>query len=383
MAITEWYVNGSTGTDDLAAGRGESSGDPWATIVYALDTGIPNTGQGANGDRLNIAAGTYTITKALSSTTYGTTYTPSSSRPLYFVGASSSNTTIDGDGTYSIWNNSTKDYIGFRDLELTNTGSNYILRVDGYCHIVRCSLHNTSSHWVLCGSYNRIFDCLFYNNSGTTGIACGFGSKVEGCYFSGTTATPSTVVIDFSSLVGCACKNMIRMLAGQNGIAIRLSGIACEVINNSIYAAATTGTGIQAVAVNPTVIGNIIDGFSGTGGNGIDLNTGGAARGVLANNAVYNCTTAYTGDTTESNGWLYVNDNETLSSSPFTDAANGDFTPVDTGNVKEGGWPDFTVPFGTQQSYPWKGAIQPQAAGGGGTSVYLPTMQGRFGVMES
>lgn len=36
MAAITRYVNPSTGTDDLAAGRGESSGDPWASLSYAV-----------------------------------------------------------------------------------------------------------------------------------------------------------------------------------------------------------------------------------------------------------------------------------------------------------------------------------------------------------
>jgi len=48
------YVNVNTGTDDLAAGRGDSPGDPWATIQFAINNSNPS-------DTIHVAAGDYDV----------------------------------------------------------------------------------------------------------------------------------------------------------------------------------------------------------------------------------------------------------------------------------------------------------------------------------
>ncbi len=44
MAIITRYVNFGTGTDDLAVGRGESTGDPWKTLSFAITNTASNSG---------------------------------------------------------------------------------------------------------------------------------------------------------------------------------------------------------------------------------------------------------------------------------------------------------------------------------------------------
>ena len=46
------YVNVNTGTDDLTGGRGDTPGNPWKTIEYAVTNSNPN-------DNVNVAAGDY------------------------------------------------------------------------------------------------------------------------------------------------------------------------------------------------------------------------------------------------------------------------------------------------------------------------------------
>ena len=82
----------------------------------------------------------------------------------------------------------------------------------------------------------------------------------------------------------------------------------------------------------------LVEGFSGVGGRGIEVPTGNAFLSLYGGNAVFDCTTAYTiGD---GNVHHDLGDNEILTESPFVDAANGDFTPVDTGNVRVGALPN-------------------------------------------
>lgn len=375
MAVVEYYV-ATDGTNDLAAGRGESSGDPWLTPEYAVDTGIPNTGQGAGGDRLNIAAGTYTLTANLGGLGYFTSFSPGFNKPFYFRGDTAANTILDGDASFSIYA-SAKNYVGFLNLTLRNSGSNKIIDMADFSAIIHCILHNTSSYWVICKIQCLLAGNEFYDASGAFGILTDSFGHIDGNYFHGTTNAPNFICY-LQDSVGTFTNNVVQMFSGQNITAITLVGPQGVASNNSIFSVGSTGRGID---INRgRAINNLIEGFSGAGGVGIGTAAGAQWSPMMVNNAVYNCTTAYTtrglqsGSTVE---WCFYDDNETLSASPFTDAPNGDFTPVDTDNVKEGGWPSFTVPFGSQQSFPWKGAIQPQAAAaGGGILIGLGTSGG-------
>jgi hypothetical protein len=108
-----------------------------------------------------------------------------------------------------------------------------------------------------------------------------------------------------------------------------------------------TGVGIEIAnnnAIHSAVYGNLVEGFSGSGGKGFSFGfTDAKHKAVLAYNAVYNCTTAY------NNTWGQVSlleDNETLGASPFAKSGSDTFAnrftyfaPVDTGNVHDGVFP--------------------------------------------
>ncbi|MGK9368670.1 FlgD immunoglobulin-like domain containing protein [Melioribacter sp. Ez-97] len=68
FAQTNWYVNSTGGIDNINVYNGKSTSQPFATIAYAI-------GQAADGDIINVAAGTYTetnvsIAKSLTFVTY-------------------------------------------------------------------------------------------------------------------------------------------------------------------------------------------------------------------------------------------------------------------------------------------------------------------------
>jgi len=107
-------------------------------------------------------------------------------------------------------------------------------------------------------------------------------------------------------------------------------------------------------------VNNLVEGFSGVGGDGIRLRSWDAI--TYGNNAAYNNTTNY--DIT-SDKVLDLGDNEALSATPYTNASSNDFTPVDTGNVLGGSYPTSLIGFAHTQSRD-KGAIQKSASGGGG-----------------
>ncbi len=117
--------------------------------------------------------------------------------------------------------------------------------------------------------------------------------------------------------------------------------------NNSIYCKDGDGTGPGIGFLNDnytyaTIENNLVEGFAGTGGQGIATRTG-TLQAIIRGNAVYNCTTAYdiSSSVNLDDGLdTHYGDNEILTESPFVDAANGDFTPKDVGNVIEGALPN-------------------------------------------
>jgi len=103
---------------------------------------------------------------------------------------------------------------------------------------------------------------------------------------------------------------------------------------------------------------------------------------VFINNAAYNNTTNFNlSANIFTIRWGGTDENEVLAASAFTDATNGDFTPVDTGDMH------VLLP----NSYPvdsannemggmWRGAVQPTPAGGGGgtSSILAPNIRGGY-----
>ena len=135
------------------------------------------------------------------------------------------------------------------------------------------------------------------------------------------------------------CYNIISVSGSTHGIDCN-DYSAC--LHNSVYSAGGTGRGISTSV--PTgqqqamVLNNLVEGFSGVGGIGIRISGEGAY--VYGGNAVYDCESEYVEGTTN----RYMNnlgDNEILIASPFNAASTGDFSRVDTGNVKEGALPSF------------------------------------------
>ena len=184
------------------------------------------------------------------------------------------------------------------------------------------------------------------------------GCSINGCHFAPDGATPDTWVFFFAG--GCKAVNNIlicgataQAIAGDSGALIQ---------GNSIYGVSNTQVAIDATKPALTITNNIISGFSGTGGSGINVDKADDSCHV-ANNAVYNCATPYnlSGD----NGY-YVN-NVTLGADPFTDAANGDFSITSNADIKASGFPNSWPELSTTTGYLDKGAVQRiEPTGGGG-----------------
>ena len=125
---------------------------------------------------------------------------------------------------------------------------------------------------------------------------------------------------------------------------------------------------------------NIVEGFSDTGGVGIEKTTGLLAE--LGGNHCFNNTANYNVTVPVI---IDYGDNEDLSGgSPFTNASGQDFTPVDVGNMKQGAFPPSIISGDaalTAAMKMWKGALEPlePTGGGGGLLVHPGTSGGARG----
>ena len=136
------------------------------------------------------------------------------------------------------------------------------------------------------------------------------------------------------------CIGNVVVCAGTAQTGIYWTGAHGQVCLNNIVYNSTAGTtrGIYAVAAGRAtmVMNNIVIGWSGAGGDGIECN---ANVGIIGYNAFYNNTNPYTiSDMT----FLDETANDVaLGADPFTDAANGDFSLTAAGKtaLRGLGWP--------------------------------------------
>ena len=347
-AITEIYVDPSIAGDSGAG----LIGDPYGDLEWAVEQATFDT---TNGTRVNILAGTDEILAAdlgvaIASTSPTPAWVPSGVAPLIFQGYTAAagdggKGGISGGGSVAILTTTPPNLTQFVDLHMHNTGSAAILDMVGtYNYMRRCELNNSS----------HILPIQFGNNS-----------IILGCYIHGLThSTPTHININTGDIHFChvvidsgvagigirgnsaSALNISRCIvellgAAGGGIQTRDLG---SVMNCSVFShGAGVGIGISlgsaAFRTGSLIANNLVEGFSGTSGNGIEV-LADRINSVIGN-AVFNCETPYAlGDVIELGWGSSTDSNETLSASPFADASASDFSPVDTGAVKEGSIPD-------------------------------------------
>lgn len=373
-APTDYFVDPSIAGDSGAG----SLGDPYGDLQYALNQ---ITRDATNGDRINIKAGTAELlTTSLSLATYGT---PSLNAPLIFQGYASAAGDGDLDAGTGIGaidmqgNNATiiarGAGISFIHTECFGTGSSAVLEIGIDQNVIECEIHESTGGGIIGNSQNRC-SALGNHVHDTGGSGIESGSIVAWNYLKndGTTdfvdaIKPGTVTI--------VEHNIISIDGATTGIAINNSfNIAW--LHNSVLSSSGTGIGIKhssGIGLSFSLANNLVEGFSGAGGIGIQLASGTRQNPIYAGNAVYNNTTEYN-DGGKAD-YLLVSDNETLGASPFAKSGSDTFAnrftyfaPVDTGNVQGGAYPP-----GIRLD---KGAVQHADPAGGGGTVNL--LQGKL-----
>jgi len=339
-APTQYYVDPSLGAD---TGDG-TVGTPWgrasgSVVQYALDT---ITRDGTGGDQINVKAGTDDVLGAAINltTNYGT---PSSAARLIIRGYTSTADDggqggISGAGTYSIFA-SASGYLSWIDMHLHNCGSANVLQLASYCHIAQCEIDNSTGRGIdASGASGVLIISNYVHNIGGVGVSLKAGKIVNNYLSNGTNDFDDAIYM--SNLNGTIIGNIISIDGTSDGI--NTARADTLIMNNSILSAGGTGSGIkhQANWGGYSIINNLVEGFSGVGGDGI-LRSASADGFMFAHNGVYNCATSY-GTGSEDN---IVTDNESLGASPFAKSGADTFAnrfvyfaPVDTGNVHGGAY---------------------------------------------
>jgi hypothetical protein len=337
MAITHHYCDPSIAAD---SGTG-TVGDPFGDLEYLFETATP----GANGNQVNVKAGTAEVLAAnLQTAITAGTFTSSITNPLIIKGYTSAADDggigeISGGGSVTIYDG-TLTCMQFADLHIHSAGATNLLKNTGlYISIHNVEFDNTTSNGVWLGTSSSVVDCYLHNIGGI-GVFTQGGYVANNIFANGTNTF--TWAIRQSGAGTFYVGNNILDLSGSSIGISGHSGVC--IVNNSVYGGNGTGQGIdmQATQRAHIIANNIVEGFSGTGGNGFDMGTvANASIAVYGGNSAYNNTTEYTAPAIEP---LYLlggaASNETLSASPFTDPTGNDFSPVDTGSVKEGSLPN-------------------------------------------
>ena len=328
-------INADTGAGTL--------GDPYGDLQYALDT---MTRDAANGDQINIKAGTAEVLSAvLSFASYGV---PAAAAPLILRGY----TSAANDGGVGEVNCDGSNFIDgrfFRTTHLINlhiyagAASGEIIQLGIDCTVQNCEVNNAQGGGIYFHSSanraigNNIYDVggmgIHYNNSR--------GIIVNNFLKNGPTYNMVNAIV-INSANNVIARNVISITGDTNGIADNAFDDGSSITNNSILSSSGTGKGITIDSSSTealVIINNVVEGFSGTGGVGILASSTGEFSHRISNNAVFNCTTNYTlGDNN-----VLTSDNEVLGSTPFAKSGADTFAnrfvyfaPNDVGNVLTG-----------------------------------------------
>jgi hypothetical protein len=374
--------SGATDPTDVVCNQAAGSlAAPFRSVQGALDL---VTRDAVNGDQFNIAAASAQVLAAsLAIDEYGT---PDGNSPLVLRGYTSTANDggvgeIDCGGVKMLA--SAVAYIYLGDLEIHTFGDNDGIITGTYSSVFRCDIHHGASnpssgkYLLKTGALSSIVGCSIHSASKCRGIEMSQGVLFGNNIYDTTLAAQCTGS-------GCIVGNVIKQsTAGAYGLYLMGGGLL--VANNSIYnSAAGTLQGITLTGTTPfgnVLVNNIVEGFSGAGGEGIELTTKRPA--IVGYNAFYNNTSSYT-KTIDIPFDLATSD-VSLAASPFTDATNLDFslTAAAQTALAAKGWPSSylgahanTVPnlnIGPIQmaaaSYPAVGDVQTGVVYGGGTGT--------------
>ncbi len=380
-APTNYYVRHTNGVD--SAGRGLSHATAYQTEQYAIDDILATHGKGADGDILNIcdsalegvgniAAGGLSLAA----------YAPSQTQPFSMRGYTAS-AGDRGRGALKVVGSpglfaAAPQYTHLADLDIstTNSGVYDLIAVGRRSSISACSVNCTPSGGGtirngIAGTADDITHFLgnyVYGAFSGTGIYVRHSTVVMGNYVvQGYTGAGVTGIGGGNSYNAYFLRNIVIL---KHAASIGYSCFAYSSFEGNVVYQTTAGTGrgIRSTRFCNHIANNIICGFSGVGGIGINIETGPLYHVNYGPNAFWNCTSNLgSGITT-----LLSAADVALGADPFTDAANGDFTLTATAQaaLRNLGWPgQYLGAHANTNSHITIGAIQYGTGGGGAVSI--------------
>lgn len=376
ITVADIRSGGSEATDVKCTLADGTINLAFATLQFALDKISRDT---VNGDRLNIKAGNddNVLAAALSLTAYGT---PILQAQLIFEGYTSSVGDggiggISGADTYTMLAPNSIDYVGFRNMHLHKSGSANIVDLDNSCLVIGCEIDDTTGYGITLDS-NANVSGNYVHNVGN-GINAFNNSMVYHNYLSiADGASLIAIVAAQGVVVAFNCIRLTGAGTDSRGITYRDDS---KIFNNSIWSQAGTGKGISQGGTTNwgiMIFNNCIEGFSGSGGVGIETVSDDDIIFYGANQ-IENCTneTVLNGDEFGSK----VAADVSLGATPFADVTSStqDFEASDA--VKDatlysafkGGFTSQFIDAGAGQ--------QREPAGGGSASGVRNPMGGPIG----
>jgi len=263
----------------------------------------------------------------------------------------------------------TLDYIVLIDLHMHNSGTANIVHLDDNIVVIRCHVNNTTGDGIRVDIQSKVIGCYVHDCGSAINkalISVADRSAAVGNWIlndDGSSNTASLAIGTYSAAIGNVIKVTSASASTSAGAIATNTADGALIWGNTIYANGRASIGINATAgglsQENVVINNIVEGFSGVGGVGIQAN----GYAAIAN-ACYNNTTNYS--LTGING--LSENNDTPSGSPFVDATNNDFDINGTvSGVTEDGWPQSWPELSTNTTpKPDKGAVQAGAGAAGG-----------------
>ena len=322
MAFAEKYVTVTGG--GLHDGSSEAN-------AWTFDEAYANH---VTGDRINMKAGTYTLTQAMTVWQSGTNSSPISwrgykttigdldSRPtsqlvdgtdLPLIQTTNSSYYFYPQSSKSLWENLSFKATVARPAAYVRT-SNSIWR--------RCRFSSDDS---VNGLINRFRDyaifqeCHFTSPSGTASVSCGYSTILCQCVFDGIA---SIVASRFLDLTECIIRNTTADAVVCNGYG------SFSLRNNTFYNIDGDGISFGSVfpAFSPSLVVNNV--FHTVSGDAIQANSTSLFQCINQNNLFYNVT----GSNFANDGFGMSRDEQNDSTDPFVDAANGDYSLVSGSN---------------------------------------------------
>lgn len=351
--MADWYVNSATGNDTTGDG---SSGSPYASPGKA-------GGAAADADRILIKGpGTYSLTTATPNVSGGPIQRAGSASQAFRVEGYSSTA---GDGASLSLANRPVIQWG------TNPGSATAIIDGGEGGVVHADYvafdGNLKANGLLLRVYNqynsRLANCSI-RNFATSLIAFGSPIALYSCEITGCTATIGGFWM-FDCDVHDNPASGTRFLGGGTLWGCRFYGNDCtyvaatesaelSVVNCVFYNNTGGAIGLYNSVGFTSIINNI---FAENGTYGVNIFTGTQDVVFMSNNAFY-----ANGQTSGVPSYM-VRGSVTLTGSPFTNAAGGDFTLNNTAGAGAACRAAGLIPYGDI------GARQHQDTGGGGSPV--------------